>query len=71
MKKARGKNKEIVKVVEKMKKARVKTLREDEWKIESKLISKKEKIYMLKNKELRIDVIQLYHNVLVIEYKGR
>jgi len=29
MKKARGKNKEIVKVVEKMKKARVKTLRED------------------------------------------
>ena len=71
MKKARGKNKEIVKVVEKMKKARVKTLREDEWKIENKLISKKEKIYMLKNKELRIDVIQLYHNVLVIEYKGR
>ena len=31
IKKVRGKNKEVIRVVEEMKKARVKVLREDEW----------------------------------------
>ena len=26
---------------------------------------------MLKDDELRVEIIQLYHNVLVAEYKGR
>jgi len=37
IKKARGKDKKIIKVVEKMKKTRVKALREDEWEIEGEL----------------------------------
>ena len=32
---------------------------------------KKEKVYMLKDKELRVEIIQLHHNVLVIGYRDR
>jgi len=46
------------KVVEKMKKAGIKVLKE-------------EKVYMLKDKESRLEVIRLHHNILVAEYKGR
>ena len=28
-------------------------------------------MYMLKNKKLRVEIIWLYHDVLVVEYKGR
>jgi len=43
IKKARSKDKEIVRIVEEMKKAKVKELREEEWKIEGDLVIKKEK----------------------------
>jgi len=39
--------------------------------MERKLVLKKEKVYVLKNEELRVEVIQLYHDMLVVEYKGR
>ena len=32
---------------------------------------KKEKVYMLKDKELRVEIIQLHHNVLVIGHRDR
>ena len=32
---------------------------------------KEEKIYVLKNKSLKAEIIQLHHNVLVVEYKDR
>ena len=35
---------------------RVKELREDEWQIEGDLVLKKEKIYVLKDKELRVEI---------------
>jgi len=65
---ARGKNEEIVKVVKKMKKVEVQNLRGNEWKIEGDLVLK---MYMSKDKELRIEIIWLYYNVLVAGYKGR
>ena len=40
IKKARSKNKEVVKVVGKMKKVGVKVLRDDEWQIDEELILK-------------------------------
>jgi len=40
IKKARSKDKEVVKVVGKMKKAGVKVLRDDEWQIDKELILK-------------------------------
>ena len=57
IKKARSKNKKVVRVVEKMKKARVKIVWENEWQIKGDLVLKKRKIYMPKDKELRAEII--------------
>jgi len=69
--KAGRKDEKIVKVVEEMKKAKVKVLRGDEWEVEGKLVLKEEKVYMPKNKELRLEVIRLHHNILVAIHGGR
>jgi len=45
---ARSKDEEIVRVVEKMKKAGVKEIREEKWQIEGKLVLKEGKVYVLK-----------------------
>jgi len=44
-----NKSKKVVRVVERIKKAGIKTLKEDKWKIDSKVVLKKEKIYIPKN----------------------
>jgi len=49
---ARNKDKEIVRVVEEMKKAGVKVLRGNEWQIEGDLVLKKSKIYIPKDEAL-------------------
>jgi len=54
-----------------MKKAKVKVLRGDEWEIEGKLVLKEEKVYVPKNKELRLEVIRVHHNILVAIHGGR
>jgi len=64
IKKARSKDKDIVKVVEEMKKAGVKELRGNEWKIEEELVLKEGKVYVPKNEELRVEIIRLHHDVL-------
>jgi len=71
IKKAREKDEEVVKVIEEIKKAGVKVLREDEWEIEGELVLKEKKVYILKGEELRLEVIQLHHNVLVARHGGR
>ena len=65
IKKARGKNKEIVRVVEEMKKIGVKMLQEKEWQIEGELVLKERKLYVPKEEELRMEIIWLHHNTLV------
>ena len=65
MKKARNKNKEVVRVVEEMKKVKVKMLQEEEWQIKGDLILKKEKVYIPKDEELRAEIIQWHHDVPV------
>jgi len=57
IKKARSKDEDIVRVVEEMKKAKVKELRGNEWKIEGELVLKEGKVYVLKDEELRTEVI--------------
>jgi len=54
-----------------MKKAGVKELRGNEWKIEGNLVLKKGKVYVLKDEELRAEMIQLHHDVLAAEHGGR
>jgi len=71
IKKATSKDEDIVRVVEEMKKTKVKELREDEWKIEGELVLKEGKIYVPKNEELRAEVIQLHHDVPAAGYGGR
>jgi len=60
----------VVKVVEEMKKARIKTLRDKEWEIEDKIVMKERKIY-IPERELRGEVIQLHHNTPVGGHGGR
>ena len=52
-----------------MKKTKVKELRENEWKIEGELMLKEGKVYVLKDKELRVEVIWVHHNVPAAEYR--
>jgi len=72
IKKARDKDKEVVRVVEEIKKAEVKVIREEEWQLEGDLVLKKEKVYVLKDKKLRIEmIIQLHYDMLVAEHGGK
>ena len=64
IKKARSKDKDVVRIVKEMKKARVKKLRENKWQIEEELVLKEEKIYIPKDEELRVEIIWLYHDML-------
>ena len=54
-----------------MKKVVVKMLGGDEWQIKKELVLKKEKVYMLKDKKSRVEIIQLHYNVLVVEHRDR
>jgi len=49
-----AKNDKIVKAVEKIKKAEVRILRNDEWQIEDNLVLKEGKVYVSKNKSLNV-----------------
>ena len=71
IKRVKRKDKEIVKVVEEMKKVGVKVLRGNKQKIEGNLVLKEEKVYVPKNKELRLEVIWLYHGVLIAKHEGK
>ena len=71
IKKARSKDEDVVRVVEEMKSAKVKELWGNEWKIEGELVLKEEKVYVLKDEELRAEVIQLHHDVPVAEHGGQ
>jgi len=71
IKKARDKDEKVVRIVEEMKKAKVKELRGEEWRIEGDLVVKERKIYVPKDVELRAEIIRLHHNVLAAEHGGR
>jgi len=57
IKKSEAKDDEIIKVVEEIKKAGVKVLRNDEWQIEDELVLKEGKVYVLKSESLRLEII--------------
>jgi len=70
IKKAQEGDERVVKVVEELKKAGVKTLRDEEWEIEDEVVLKKGKIYVPEG-ELRGEVIQLHHDTPVGGHGGR
>ena len=57
IKKARSKDEDIVRVVEERKKAKIKELGGNEWKIKGGFVLKEEKVYVPKNEKLRAEVI--------------
>jgi len=54
-----------------MKKVGIRALRDEEWQMEGDLVLKKGKVYVLKDEELRVEIIWLYHNVLVAGHGGK
>ena len=71
IKEARDKDEEVIKVVEEMKKAGVKTLRDEEWEIEKGLVLKEERVYVLKDEKLRVEIIWLHHDTLIAGHGGQ
>ena len=63
IKEAKDKDEEVIKVVEEMKKAKVKVLRNEEWQIEEGLVLKEGRVYVPKDEKLRVEIIQLYHDI--------
>jgi len=71
IKEARDKDEEVIKAVEEMKKAGVKTLRNEEWQIEEELVLKEGKVYVLKDEKLRVEIIWLHHDTPIAGYGGQ
>ena len=70
IKKAQEGDERVVKTVEELKKAGVKTLRDKEWEIEDRVVLKEGRIYVPEG-ELKGEVIQLHHDTPVGEHGGR
>jgi len=63
-------NERVVKAVEELKKAGVKTLRDEEWEIKDGVVLKEGRIYVPEG-ELREKIIRLHHDTPVGEHRGR
>ena len=59
------KDDEVVKVVEEMKQAGVKMLRDKEWREVDSIIYKERKVYVSKDNVLRAEIIRLHHDTPV------
>ena len=70
IKKVQEGDEKIVKAVEELKRAGIKTLKDEEWEIEDRIVMKEGRIYVLEE-ELRGEIIQLHHNTLVGEHGRR
>jgi len=71
IKRARSKDKDVVRVVEEMKKVGVKELHRNEWQMEGDVVLKERKVYVPKDEELRAEIIQLHHDVPAAGHGGR
>jgi len=70
IRKAQEKDKRVVKVVEELKKSGIKSIKDEEWSVEDRLVLKKERIYVPEG-ALRAEVIQRHHDTAVGEHRGR
>jgi len=70
IRKAQEGDKKIVKAVEELKKAGIKTLRDKEWEVEDGIVMKEGRIYMPEG-DLRREIIQFHHDTLVGGHGGR
>ena len=70
IKKVQEENEKVVKAVEELKRAGIKTLKDKEWEIEEELVMKEGRIYILEG-ELRGEIIRLHHDIPVGGHRGR
>jgi len=70
IKMAQKRDERVVKAVEELKKAGVKTLRNEEWEIEDGVVLKERRIYVPEG-ELRGEIIWLHHDTPVGGHGGR
>jgi len=71
VRKSKMKDDEVVKVVEEMKRAGVKMLRDEEWREVDGIIYKEEKVYVPKDKKLRAEIIRLHHDTPIEGHGGQ
>ena len=71
VRKSKVKDDEIVKVVEEMKRAGVKMLRDEEWREVDSIMYKEGKVYVPKDDKLRAEIIRLHHNTPVGGHGGQ
>ena len=62
IRKSEAKDDKAIKVVEEIKKAGVKMLRNEEWREEDGLMLKEGKVYVPKDEALRVEIIRLHHD---------
>ena len=70
VKQSRVKDNKIIKVVEEIKKAGVKMLRDEKWREVDGIIYKERKMYVPRDKKLKVEIIQLHYDIPV-EGHGR
>ena len=71
IKEARDKDEEVIKAIEEIKKAGVKMLRNEEWQIEEGLVLKEGRVYVPKDEKLRVEIIQLHHDIPITGHEGQ
>jgi len=71
IKDARDKDEEVIKMIEEMKKAGVKTLRDEEWQIEKGLVLKEGRVYVPKDEKLRVEILWLHHDMPIAGHGGQ
>jgi len=71
VRKSKVKDDEIVKVVEEMKRAGVKMLRDEEWREVDSIMYKEGKVYVPKDDKLRAEIIRLHHDTPVGGHGGQ
>jgi len=71
VRKSKVKDDEVVKAVEEMKWARVKILRDEEWREVDSVMYRKGKIYVPKDDKLRAEIIRLHHDMPVGDHGGQ
>jgi len=65
VRKSKVKDDKVVKAVEEIKQARVRMLRDEEWREVDSIMYKEGKVYVPKDEKLRAEIIRLYHDTLI------
>ena len=71
VKQSRIKDNEVIKAVEEIKQAGIKMLRDEEQREVDGIMYKERKVYVLKHKKLRVEIIWLYYDIPVEGYGGQ